>query len=111
MHLVDYNMGSEQSSWRRLPLSRILKNKHKEYILSKGKIWNNYSMSQTMVFKNYFKSLICVPKPHLQPEMFVSFGLEWIPRTYILLSFPGNSVWDTLVSNIEQRFSIHRLNL
>lgn len=26
------------------------------------------------------------------PEMFVSFGLEWSPQIYILLSFPGDSV-------------------
>lgn len=38
------------------------------------------------VFGNCFESLICISKPHLRGS--ISFGLEWSPRIYILLSSP-----------------------
>lgn len=53
-------------------------------ILSKGKILN--SGSQTVVFNNYFESLICIPKPHLQRFCFVWSGVEPKNLNFIKLS-------------------------
>lgn len=81
---------SEKSSWGKEPPGWVLENKyrldsHQGTYSLRGqnlKQWfPNYS-----VFKNYFESLICIPKPHLQRFYFIWSGVE--PKNLHFIKLP-----------------------